>query len=117
MMMVHLMQIQQIQQQGNIYLGSLDGQRVSNIPSTAVEKHLVRSGTVKEIVPQIIALSTITEAHISTQIQLSTTQFIKADLGKTFAGEANDQFDGFRKLIECESDKIIKLQTEYLCKF
>ena len=102
---------------GKYILGSLDGQRVSNIPSTVVEQHLVRSGTVTEIVPQIIALSTITEAHISTQIQLSTTQFIKADLGKTFAGEANDQFDGFRKLIECESDKIIKLQTSTFASF
>jgi hypothetical protein len=56
-------------------------------------------------------MSAITEAQISTQIQLQAAQFLKADLGKTFAGEANDQFDGFRKLLECETDKIMKLQT------
>ena len=102
---------------GKYILGSLDGQRVSNIPSTAVEEHLIRTGTVKEIVPEIITLSAITEAHINTQIQLSAAQFIKADLGKTFAGEANDQFDGFRKLLECESDKIMKLQTSTFASF
>ena len=102
---------------GKYILGRLDGQRVSNIPSTAVEKHLIITGTVEEIVAEIIALSVITEAHINTQIQLSAAQFIKADLGKTFAGEANDQFDGFRKLLECESNKIIKLQTSTFASF
>lgn len=96
---------------GKYVLGSLDGQRVGNIPSTAIEKHLIRTGTVTEIIPKIIAMSAITEAQISTQIQLQAAQFLKADLGKTFAGEANDQFDGFRKLLECETDKIMKLQT------
>ncbi|MEE9409129.1 MAG: DUF5689 domain-containing protein [Polaribacter sp.] len=102
---------------GKYVLGVLDGVRVDDIPSTSVEKHIFRSATVVEIIPSNIKLADITGAHISTMIQLTDVQILKSDLTKTFAGEANDQFDGFRTIFECETEKTIQLQTSTFASF
>lgn len=102
---------------GKYILGTLDGDVVDDIPSTDVVKHIFRSGTVADIVPTTVAMADITGDHISTMIQLPTAQFLKTDLGKTFAGEANDEFDGFRSIFECDTEKTIPLQTSTFASF
>jgi len=89
---------------GKYVLGILDGDRVDDIPSTSIDDHIIRSATVANIVPTSISLSEITGAHINTMIELSSAQILKSDLGKTFAGESNDEYDGFRTIFECETE-------------
>ena len=82
-------------------------------PSTSIDNHIIRSATVTDVVPTSISLSEITGAHINTMIELSSAQILKSDLGKTFAGESNDEYDGFRTIFECETEGTIQLQTTF----
>ncbi|MGB0880275.1 MAG: DUF5689 domain-containing protein [Polaribacter sp.] len=102
---------------GKYVLGILDGDQVDDIPSTSIKNHIWRSATVADIVPSNIALAAITDAHINTMIQLSSAQILKSDLTKTFAGEPNDEFDGFRTIFECDTEKTIQLQTSTFASF
>ena len=69
------------------------------------------------LVPNTIELSAITGDHINTMIQLNSAQIEKTDLGKTFSGESNDEFDGFRTIFECGTEKTIPLQTSTFASF
>ena len=102
---------------GKYVLGVLNGDRVDDIQSTSIDDHIIRSATVSTIVPNAIELAAITGDHINTMIQLSSAQIAKTDLGKTFAGESNDEFDGFRTIFECGTEKTIPLQTSTFASF
>ncbi len=102
---------------GKYVLGYLVENRVQNIPSTAIKSHVVKSSIVEEIKPTIVDLSSITENHINTFIRLENAQFEKAQLQKSFSGEPNDEFDGFRYLFDCETQKTIRLQTSTFSSF
>jgi hypothetical protein len=102
---------------GKYVLGFLDGNSVQNIPSTAIKEHIIRSSTVKEVIPTIIDLSTVTESHINTFIQLENAQFEKTQLQKSFSGEPNDEFDGFRYVFDCKTEQTIRLQTSTFSSF
>ncbi len=102
---------------GKYVLGVLDGDQVDDIPSTSIEQHIFRSATVESITPTNISLADITGAHVNTMIQLSSAQILKSDLMKTFAGEADDEFDGFRTIFECDTEKTIPLQTSTFASF
>jgi len=102
---------------GKYVLGFLDGSRVQNIPSTAIKKHLFRSSIVEKITPTSMNLSTITEHHLNTFIRLENVQFEKSQLQKSFSGEPNDEFDGFRFLFDCLTESTIRLQTSTFASF
>ena len=102
---------------GKYILGVLDGDRVDDIPSTSVEDHLLRSATVSQIIPSSVALTDVTEAHINTMIQLPSAQILKSDLGKTFAGESDDEYDGMRTIFECDTEQTVQLQTSTFASF
>ena len=102
---------------GKYVLGFLEGNSVRNIPSTAIKDHLIRSSIVEEITPKIVDLSSITESHINTFIRLENAQFEKTQLQKSFSGEPNDEFDGFRYLFDCAAEKTIRLQTSTFSSF
>ena len=102
---------------GKYVLGVLDGDRVDDIPSTSIDDHIIRSATVASIVPTSISLSEITGVHINTMIELASAQILKSDLDKTFAGESNDEYDGFRTMFECETEGTIQLQTSTFASF
>ncbi|APZ46100.1 hypothetical protein BW723_07230 [Polaribacter reichenbachii] len=102
---------------GKYVLGVLDGGQVYDIPSTEIENHIWRSATIVDIVPTAIQLQDITDAHINTMIQLTSSQFLKSDLTTTFAGESYDEYDGFRTIYECETEATIQLQTSTFASF
>ena len=102
---------------GKYVLGVLAGSQIDDIPSTSIENHIWRSATVADIVPTPIALANITGAHVNTMIQLPSAQILKSDITKTFAGESNDEFDGFRTIFECDTEKTIPLQTSTFASF
>ena len=102
---------------GKYVLGFLNESNVENIPSTVIKDHIIRSSIVKEIIPTIVNLSSITESHLNTFIRLENAQFEKTQLKKSFSGEPNDEFDGFRYLFDCETEKTIRLQTSTFSSF
>lgn len=102
---------------GKYTLGYIDRSSIISIPSTAVKNHFFRSPTIKSILPTIVNLSTITEENINTFIRFENAQFEKSQLNKTFSGEPNDEFDGFRYLFDCETQQTIRLQTSTFASF
>ena len=103
---------------GKFTLGFLDRTgRVDDIPSTILRTQIVRSSVVETIVPTSILVGDIEQKHVNTLIQLNSAQFQKSELGKSFAGEANDEFDGFRTIFECGTEKRIPLQTSTFASF
>lgn len=102
---------------GKYVLGILDGGMVDDIPSASIKHHIWRSATVVDIIPNPIKLENIKGTHINTMVKISSSQMIKSDLTKTFAGEANDEFDGFRTIFECDTEATIQLQTSTYSSF
>ena len=102
---------------GKYTLGFLEGSALKNIPSTLINDHFIRSSSIETIVPTSINLSNFTEAHINTFVRFDNAQFEKTQLGKTFSGEPNDEFDGFRYLLDCETQETIRMQTSTFASF
>ncbi len=78
---------------------------------------ILRSTESATIVPTPVMISDLTQDHINTFIQLSDMQFNVSELGKTFAGEASDSFDGFRNLVSCADGSVAVLQTSTFADF
>jgi hypothetical protein len=102
---------------GKYALGFLEGDRASEIPSTAINNHLFRTATIATIIPQKITLETITDDTINTFVQLENAQFEISQKDKTFSGEKYDEYDGFRYLFECNSEHELRLQTSTFSSF
>ncbi|CAA0151003.1 DUF5689 domain-containing protein [Tenacibaculum maritimum] len=103
---------------GKFTLGLLNYMgRLEAIPSTSYRDYIVRSSVVEAIKPTTIRLRQIEEKYINTFVSLEGIQFEKQQLGKTFSGEVNDQYDGFRALLECETGNSIFLQTSTFASF
>ena len=102
---------------GKYTLGFLEGGNMKNIPSTAIKNHLFKSSVVEEIKPTVLHLSSISESHLNTFIRLENAQFEKTQLQKSFSGEPNDEFDGFRHLFDCNTETTIRLQTSTFASF
>ncbi|PHR72585.1 MAG: hypothetical protein COA67_04875 [Lutibacter sp.] len=90
---------------------------LDEVPLYSYLESIVRSTEVETIVPNIISTAAITENHINTFVQLSDMQFEVNELGKTFSGEANDEFDGFRNLVSCADGSEPTLQTSTFADF
>lgn len=102
---------------GKYTVGQLVGDRVDEVSQPTVKDHVFASATKVDLVPTIVKLDNITEAHVNTYVKIEGAQFDKSQLNKTFSGEANDSFDGLRFLTECISGKSINLQTSTFASF
>ncbi|MCF6279497.1 MAG: DUF5689 domain-containing protein [Flavobacteriaceae bacterium] len=93
------------------------GFSLDEIPLFTYLETILRSTEVATIVPTPVVTSGLTEDHINTFIQLNDMQFSVEEVGKTFSGETNDQFDGFRNLVNCTDDSTAILQTSTFADF
>ncbi len=90
---------------------------LNEVPLNSYLNSILRSTETATIVPTAITTADITEKHINTFVQLSNMQFEVNELGKTFSGEANDSFNGFRNLISCADESGVTLQTSTFADF
>jgi len=102
---------------GVFTIGKPNGNNIEQIQPTELLKFITRDPEVATITPKTVAIGDLTEQDENTLIQFEDIQFIKNDLGLTFAGEANDSFDGFRTLESCSDDGFIQLQTSTFADF
>ena len=102
---------------GKYSLGFLQGDRATEIPSTAIKNHFFRTATIATIIPQKISLDAITDATINTFVQLENAQFEISQLNKSFAGEKYDEYDGFRYVFQCGLAQELRLQTSTFSSF
>jgi len=90
---------------------------VEEIPESLLDNFLIRSSTTKDIIPKPIAVSEFSNDLIGTYIQVKNVQFKFDELGKTYAGEAFDQFNGDRVLIDCKDQISTILSTSTFSDF
>lgn len=102
---------------GKYTLGIREGNAITEIPATSLSNHIIRSNETATIVPSIIELGTLQEQAISTMVRLVDSQFEKSILNTTFSGDVTDEFDGFRNVVECNSQKRIPLQSSTYASF
>lgn len=67
--------------------------------------------------PIPLRISEINPDQIDLSVALKGVQFSKSELGKTFAGEAFDEFDGERWLEDCIDFRSIIVSSSVFSKF
>jgi hypothetical protein len=77
------------------------GDNMDRIQESRRDEFITRDNVVETITPRAIEFSDFSNALENTWVQLSNVQFTTEDLGKTFAAEPTDQFDGERKIKSC----------------
>lgn len=79
------------------------GDNMDRIQESRRDEFITRDNVVETIIPRVINFSDFSNALENTWVQLTNVQFVAEDLGKTFAAEATDQFDGERKIKSCNN--------------
>ncbi len=69
------------------------------------------------ITPKTVAVGDLTELDENTFVKLENSQIVKSQKDLTFAGESTDEFDGFRSIINCDTEALITLQTSTFADF
>ena len=102
---------------GVFTIGSPNGTEIDRIASTDYRKHVIRSTTKASITPKVTTPGALRSEDLNTFIQFDNTQFIKSDLGKTYAGEASDEFDGTRTIENCIDKSMMSLESSTFASF
>jgi len=103
--------------EGKYQIGYNLRNEVEKIPESLLDNFIIRSSIIKEIIPKPIALSEFSNDLIGTYIQVENVQFKYDEIGKTYAGEAFDQFNGDRVLIDCNDQISTILSTSTFSDF
>jgi len=90
-------------QNGVVSLGAFEGNSIGNLSFFLKENHIKRTDSTYNILPKTLALSEVDSTNIGQWVRLPNVQLSKAELGRTFAGEAFDSFDGERNLVSCDT--------------
>ena len=103
---------------GNVLtLGTYLGNDIGAIPQFAMENHFVWGDSLYNILPRTVHLAALTEEDFGQWIRLEDVQFSKAEIGKTFSGEAFDEFDGERRLVQCDDQRAVFLSSSTYADF
>lgn len=101
---------------GVIVIGKGDGSQVNQIQASEYKDIIIRSTDLVTIKPKVTALP-LSDNDKNTLIQLENMQINRFELGRTFASEAIDEFDGFRIMESCVSGVSLVLQTSTFSDF
>ena len=102
---------------GRYTIGSLVDDQVDDISSFLYENHVLRSLETATIEPKVISLDQFVEKNINLFVQIPEMQFTVSELGKTYAGEPEDEFDGMRSLVSCATSSTATMQTSTFSDF
>ena len=91
------------QENGKYVLGYLSGGSLVDIPESLLDEFIFRSLETVEIIPLKISLEEVTKSMINIFVALDQIQFIRQDLGKSFAAEAYDRYNGIRMVEQCDN--------------
>jgi hypothetical protein len=78
------------------------GEDLNRIQEARVDEFILRDEETVTIVPKDISISQISEDQENQWVRLTNVQFPDEELGKTFASEPGDTFDGDRLLQSCD---------------
>ena len=107
-----------IGEENGVYtLGRANGNILEQLQEFEYQSFIFRSSEVATISPKVTTIADLTEADENTLIQLDNMQVHRSNIALTYAGEASDQFDGFRTLESCDDGGTISLQTSTFADF
>jgi len=104
-------------EKGSYYLGYRTLDRVGEIPASMIDSHLIRSEETATVVPELITMEEVDDQRLNTLVQMKELQFAKGELGRTFAGERFDAYNGERILEQCDNRNSIMVQTSTFSDF
>ncbi|GER58829.1 DUF5689 domain-containing protein [Patiriisocius marinus] len=100
---------------GVLTLGIQDGTSAEKIPEALLGEYLIRDPEVATIEPKVLTFSDFNDDNVNQYIRLNNVQFeasqVLGDNPQTYAGGAEDQFDGERVLESCESGQTVVFST------
>ncbi len=103
---------------GVLTLGKPSGSEVEQIQEFEYRDIIIRDPEVAAITPKVINdIADLTEDDENTYIQLANVQINRNQLALTYAGEPNDEFDGFRTIESCANNGTMTLQTSTFADF
>ena len=107
-----------IGEENGVYtLGRANGSSLEQLQEYEYLSFIIRDSEVATIAPKVLSIDDLTSGDENTLVQFSDMQFSKNELGLTYAGEATDEFDGFRTIENCESGATMTLQTSTFADF
>ena len=101
---------------GVIVIGRGDGSQVDQLQLAEYRDIIIRSNEVATLTPKVASLP-LTENDKNTLIQLDDMQINRFEIGRTFASEDIDQYDGFRLMESCQTGVSLMLQTSTFADF
>lgn len=102
---------------GVFVIGKRSGNNIEQIQEFEFRDIIIRDPEVAIITPKVTTIDELNEQDENTLIQLDNMQIHRNDISKSFAGEASDEFDGFRTLESCDTGGSISLQTSTFADF
>ena len=92
-------------------LGLYEGNDIGEIPQFQFQERIIPTDSIYIIQPKTIDLAHIMEEDVGKWVRVENVQFAKGEQGKTFSGEAFDEFDGERRLVQCKDQRSILMST------
>ncbi|MFB9056906.1 DUF5689 domain-containing protein [Mariniflexile ostreae] len=102
---------------GVVTIGKGDANTIKQIQPSEYQNIIIRSAEVATLTPKTTSLFEITKKDRNTLLQLHDMQVNRHELGRTFAGESFDEFDGFRVIENCHTRASTILQTSTFSDF
>jgi hypothetical protein len=107
-----------IGEENGVYtLGRSNGNNLDQISEAEFTNFILRDPETAVITPKLTTIADLEELDENTFVKLDNTQIIKAQRTLTYAGEATDEFDGFRSILSCDTNATISLQTSTFADF
>ena len=92
-------------------LGEYQGNDIGELAQFLIENHVELNDSVYSITPKQIDLAHLKEEDVGQWVQINAVQFSSDAVGRTFSGEAFDEFDGERRLTQCNDQRSILMST------
>ncbi|WP_299225215.1 DUF5689 domain-containing protein [uncultured Psychroserpens sp.] len=106
---------------GVIQIGKQDGEDLAKISASQMSERIIRTPEVATIVPLEISTNDFSDAVENLYIRLNNVQFgpeeVLGDTPLSFASEPDDEFDGERTLVSCETGGSVVFSTSTFADF
>ncbi len=102
---------------GTFIIGKAAGNSIGQIQEFEYRNIVIRGAEVATITPKVSAIADLSAQYENTLIKIEDAQINRNELGLTYAGEADDEFDGFRTIESCADGGTLLLQTSTFADF
>ena len=102
---------------GKYTIGYISRNELVGIPEYLIDDFIIRSEITDEIIPRPITLAEFSDELIGVFVKIENVQFRNNEIGKTYAGEEYDEFDGERIVLQCDNQLTTILSTSTYSDF